>query len=355
MKHIDIILSFDYELPLGGILKSFEHSLFSPTEKLLNVVDKLNVPIVLFADILSYIKFKDYNISDYFIPFEEQLIKFIKKGQDVQLHIHPHWLETTIKGKLFKPSKKFTLSDFSNGNYPENIAGIIETGFKSLTDICIKGDDNYKCIAYRAGGYDLFPNTADILKALYDCGIRIDSSISRGYYFKSDTSYVNYRKVPKLPNWYLSLKGDLRIASNDKNGLFEIPIASKPKGLFEVPTKFKLKKYGYRAVENRGNMIHTNDNIKISDKLKQLLSSRMLTVDNHTYDIDNLIKIIDFNIKKFDKSDRIILSLIGHPKSMDEYHFQLLKKFVITSQEKYGSKIRFVTYRQIFDEMTMKN
>lgn len=45
MKQIDIVLSFDYELPLGGISKSFDHSLFNPTEKLLETVNELNIVV----------------------------------------------------------------------------------------------------------------------------------------------------------------------------------------------------------------------------------------------------------------------------------------------------------------------
>ena len=303
---------------------------------------------------MSYIKFKEQGYSEYCVPFEKQLIKSIQKGHDVQLHIHPHWLETELNASEFIPSNKFRLSDFANGNYPGNIHGIIETGIKSLSEICRNGYKDYKCIAYRAGGYNLYPKTSEILKALYKNGIRIDSSISRGYYFKSDTSCVNYTNVPRLPNWYLPLNGNLKEADNNENGLFEIPIASKPKGIFEMPTKFKLKKYEDRAVENRGSMVHTNENIGIHDKLKQLLSSRMLTVDNHTYDIDYLIKILDYNVQRFIRFDKLIFSLIGHPKSMGAYHLYLLTEFVKAAKKKYGTKIRFVTYRHIYDDIKME-
>jgi len=354
MKHIDIVLSFDYELPLCGITKSYNHSLFDPTDKLLETADKLKVPIVLFADILSYIKFKEQGYSEYCVPFEKQIIKALQKGHDVQLHIHPHWLESNITKNDFVPSDKFKLSDFVKNKYPNNIDGIVELGMKAIKELCKNVYSGYKCIAYRAGGYNLFPETSTILKVLYNNGIRIDSSISRGYYFKSDSSFVDYSSVPDLPNWYLPLNGNLKEADNNENGLLEIPIASKPKGIFEMPTKFKLKKYEDRTVENRGSMVHTNENTGIHDKLKQLLSSRMLTVDNHTYDIDYLIKILDYNVQRFIRFDKLIFSLIGHPKSMGPYHLYLLTEFVNAAKKKYGTKIRFVTYRHIYDEMKMK-
>ncbi|NOX84607.1 MAG: hypothetical protein GXO86_01375, partial [Chlorobi bacterium] len=56
MNTIKIFLTFDYELPLGGITRSYEHSLFAPTIKLLELAEELNVPLVFFTDILSFIK-----------------------------------------------------------------------------------------------------------------------------------------------------------------------------------------------------------------------------------------------------------------------------------------------------------
>jgi hypothetical protein len=353
MNQIDIVLSFDYELPLGGITKSFDHSLFNPTEKLLETADALKVPIVLFADILSHVRFKEKGVSGYYVPFENQIKKALQKGHDVQLHIHPHWLETEINDNNFVPATNFKLGDFAANKYPDNIEGIVEKSVKSLIGICKEGYDGYKCLAYRAGGYNLYPKTTEILRALYKNGIRIDSSISRGYYFKSDTSIVDYTEVPRLPNWYLPLDGNLEKAGSKESGLFEIPIASKPKGFFEMPTKFKLKKFQFRAVENRGPMVHTNENIKTLDKLKQLLSSRMLTIDNHTYETTYLMKILDYNVNRFRKHDKLTFSLIGHPKSLGAYHLKLLTGFVDSARIKYGSNIRFVTYRQIYDEMKM--
>jgi hypothetical protein len=92
----------------------------------------------------------------------------------------------------------------------------------------------------------------------------------------------------------------------------------------------------------------------MADKLKQLLSSRMLTIDNHTYSTSYMMKILKYNVKRFKKHDKLTLSLIGHPKSLGPYHLQLLKDFVNAAKKRYGSKIRFITYRQVFDEMKLR-
>ena len=55
--NIKILLTFDYELPLGGV-SSYNKGIFEPTEKLLSLVNKLGIPIVLFSDICSVIQFE---------------------------------------------------------------------------------------------------------------------------------------------------------------------------------------------------------------------------------------------------------------------------------------------------------
>ena len=348
MRNIKIFLTFDYELPLGGIARSYEHSLFAPTSRLLELTEELNVPLVFFADILSFVKFNEWKIDDYTEPFKNQLKQILLTGHDVQLHLHPHWLDSAIENGRFVPSGKYTLASFANNPFPLNIEGIIKTGIAELNKIGKEVYQEYKCIAYRAGGYALAPETSRILRALYKNGIRFDSSICRGYYYVSDNSLVDYRHVPDLPNWYLPFDGNLAKSGEHKEGIFEIPIAGKPKGLFEMPTAFKLKRYKNRAVEERGKIIHTTSEVGTKEKIKQLLSSRMLTVDNHTYTPEYLMKILDYNVRKYRKFDEVMLGLIGHPKSMDTYHYHLLSSFVKKAKEKYGDTLSFVTFKDVF-------
>ncbi len=354
MKKIKLLLTFDYELPLGGIRQSYHHSLFDPTERLLQLAQKLDVPLVFFADILSYKKFDEWGVADYTIPFKKQIQKAIQGGHDVQLHIHSHWLTSSYKNGNFVPSGDFELAGFAKQDYPGNIEGIIQEGVKGLNEIARETGPDYACVAFRAGGYNLNQETARILKALHSEGIRYDSSIAPGYFFTSGISRVDYRRVPRLPNWYLDLDGDIS-KPGDSPGILEIPIAAKPKGLFEIPTRFKLKKYAHRAVEDRGKMIHAAHKAATIDQIQQLFASRMLTVDNHTYSVDYMLAILDYNIQKFKDEAEIYLSLIGHPKSMGDYSLQLLEDFVNRCREKYGDQIDFCTFDDLYQKRIHEN
>ncbi len=345
LPKINILLTFDYELPLGGVAKSFEDSLFGPAGKLLDFAGKMNVPVVFFADILSYIRFKEFGLDDYTGGFREQLQQAIVKRNDVQLHLHPHWLDTKIEKGRFYPSDKFKLADFYNNRYPDNIPGIVKRGVEELTAVCSPASAGYRCIAYRGGGYNLEPRTGEIVSALFDNGVKFDSTVVPGYFFVSRQNIVDFRKVPQKPNWFISPDGDFK--NPGSNGLWEIPIAGKPKSLFEIPTALKMKKYSHRAPEHRGSIIHKDAELNLRDKLKMFLSSRMLTVDNYTYSQKYLRQIFDHHIRKYNQYDEVSLALIGHPKSMGDYSFELLEDFIRYVREVYGSNARFTNFTEL--------
>ena len=341
---IKLLLTFDHELPLGGLNTSYENALFGPTQKVIDLAEKHDVKVTLFSDILCAHMFEEWDRENFYDPYKNQLHNALRNGHDVQLHIHPHWLTTTYDGTNFIPSDDFALSDFKEkfGGIP----GIISLSANKLREICLQADTDYKCIAFRAGGYNISPDTDLIFNSLYDNGIRYDSSMAKGYYFKSGISEVDFRKLPDLPNWTITPE-NYRSALSGKDGIMEIPIATIPKTPFEVPTRFKQKKYAFRAVENRGKMIHSDEKIDLSSKIKMLFAARMLSFDNHTLSSDYLMRILKYNINRYERhNEEIMLSIISHPKSMGDYSFELMDSF-ISSVKKTYPEAEFTTFSSI--------
>ncbi len=345
-----LFLTFDHELPLGGLKTSYQKALFEPTEKLLKLAADLEFPVTLFTDVLCGMRFREWDEDGFYKPYTEQLQKTISAKHDVQLHIHPHWLTTRFEGKTYYPSNDFRLADFSsNPNY--TIESIIEKGVNFLNEIGRDVIDSYNCVAYRGGGYNLQPGLEIITDSLHRNGIRFDSSICKGYYFSSALSTIDYRNMPESPNWYIG--PDVNIKKKSDAALLEIPIAGIYKSLFEIPTRFKMKRYAGRAPENIGSQIHEGKNTQIRKRLIQLFSSRMLSFDNYTYSSDYLMKILDYNIRKYQDYDNVMLCAIGHPKSMGDYSFRLLKEFVISVREKYKEQVQFYNYLQLNKELNI--
>lgn len=344
---LKIILTFDHELPLGGVRTSYEEAMFDPTNRLFDLAEKLSVPIVLFTDVLCGIKFKDWNKQSFYDPYVKQLQDAVKLHHDVQLHLHPHWLTSTFENNSFITSKDYRLADFKNHKL-FTIDQIIKQGVDFLKEICTEADPGYTCSAFRAGGYNIEEATSEIFTSLYNNGIRYDSSISKGYYFRSGLSEVNCLNMPESPNWIIGLDGNLR--KQAVTGIFEVPIASIPKTPFEVPTRFKLKKLADQAPKDHGFQIHEGNPTDLKSKIKMMFSARMLSFDNYTLSIDYLMKNIDFNARKYRKYETAILSISGHPKSMGDYSFLLMESFVNRVRQKYP-EVEFTTFSKLASEM----
>jgi hypothetical protein len=149
---IKSLLTFDHELPLGSLNTSCEKALFEPTQKVMDLADKHEIKVTLFTDILCAQRYKDWDAANFYAPYKQQLQYAIKKGHDVQLHIHPHWLTSGYKNGTFLPSNDFALSNFKNDI---QFGGIIRLSIRNLKEICTPIDNGYNCIAYRAGGYNI--------------------------------------------------------------------------------------------------------------------------------------------------------------------------------------------------------
>jgi|SRR6185437_3134010 len=352
-KKIYLILSFDHELSLGGV-SSYSKNLFDPANRILELADKINVPITYFTDILCALKFRDWDNINFYKPYKKQIQQTLLAGHDVQLHLHPHWIDSTWEDGKFKPSKAYGLGSFKDRQPPNNISGIVKQGTDLLKEICNEAIPNYKCIAYRAGGYNFSPCTEDILEALYANGIRIDSSVAKGFCFASNISKVNYRQMPKAANWTIPLNGPL--SAESLHGLYEIPIASSPRNILNnIPFLIKRVLYKRRSFDSGGRGIHEGNTSKLL-KLKRLFpkTAWMVSFDDYAINNKDLHKILGCHLKKHKNEDTVIASTISHPKAMGSYNLELMKEFVESVREKYEGKIVFSTYRKIYESQLNK-
>ena len=340
MKTINLFLTFDYELPLGGWIVTPEEALIEPTNKILQICENLNLSVTFFVDVLSFIKFREIENNNFEKSIRQQLSEIVAKGHDIQLHLHPHWLTSYLDNETYNPSKDYKLSDFNESE----ISDMVIKGIEYLNEIAKPINPDYKCLAFRAGGYNL-ENSPLIFKILEKNDIIIDSSICHGYCFVSDVSTIDYRDVPNVPNWFFA-NGDYNKAS--KSGIYEIPIAGKKKSFYEIPTFVKTKIYRNRTPINRGKMIHSSSKSPVLEVFKKAVSSRMLSFDNYTYSSRFLMKILKYNLKKFEKQQEINLSIIAHPKSMDRYNFKLMENFVVSVRKLYGEDVEFNTFQKFY-------
>jgi len=340
---IRLLLTFDHELPLGSLRSSYKRALFDPTERLFESARKNDVPVTLFTDVLCALRYKEWDREGFYKPYANQLQQAIDLGHDVQLHLHPHWLTSNYENGVIIPSGDYSLAHFKNDK-ALNIGDIVNKGTRLLEEICRKANNNYNVLAFRAGGYNIEPGSKEIFSQLAKNGIKYDSSVVLKYYFVSSLSLIDFRKVPAMPNWFIGNDGNFRKPSG--SGILEIPVAAIPKTPFEIPTRFKLKHFAHRAPVSHETMVHEGKPGNRLQQLRMLFSARMLTFDNHTLSAKYLMRILDYNVKKFSDFETMNLAACSHPKTMGEYSFQLMEEFIAMARKKYPD-IEFTTFGRL--------
>lgn len=349
MPRIKLVLSFDHELSLGGA-RSYEQNLFEPTRNLLKAANECGVPIALFTDVLCAMRFEEWAPERFCAAYRSQIHEALRAGNDVQLHLHPHWVDSTFSEGTFHPSARFALADFSKAPPPSDIRGIVGRGYAYLEALCREADPEYRCIAYRAGGYNLAPETQAILGALYESGIRIDSSIGKGYRFDSDVSHVDFAAMPTMPNWFIACDGPLNAPAS--SGIYEVPIATAPRTpLNNVPFLVKRVLHRKRTYDSGGWTIHAAHTGAL-ERVARLFprSAWLLGFDDAAQNLPDLLGILRRYMRAHRGADEILCAAIGHPKNMGSYALDLFRGFIEAARKEYGADLSFTTYRAIYDE-----
>jgi hypothetical protein len=364
---IYILYSADYELFLGGNYCNETEVLIKPTNNLLDLFDNLKIPITLFADIFSILRYKEQNLFDFPANAENQLKDAIRRGHDVQSHVHPHWNFTQIEQNNYKVN----LDYFLLGNLDNNktllyskIRNYLKTSKKYLNDVLKQVNNNYNCIAFRSGGYGLQPHSNIVIKALIDSGFIIDSSIVPDFIFKSNVNSIDFSMVPKMANYYLDY--DLSTPSANNKGIFEIPIAS---------CKFNMINHAFYQIEMllrliQNKMLHGKLNNEkqrgfgIQDtvirskyskyyKFLKSLNNRFYYLDCSTND-EKMFQCTKKYLSQFDcYTNDIFFSFNMHPKDMTKEHLDALENYHKKLKNFYQDTIQPISY-QCAAEMLIK-
>lgn len=341
---LNIIITFDYEIFFGKNNRSIDSILFDSTDRIMDALDAANVKGTFFVDTLSYRKFKEMNINSYCNKFFNQCVSMFKRGHDAQLHIHAHWISTEYEyntGVWKNDFKKYRLQEYPK----EIIEKAIDDGVDFLQSCAKITNDNYKCIAFRAGGLTLQPEK-ELIDILIKKGFQYDSSIAR--YTTSNIEYAdyNYKKVPNKLNWNISPKLGLNIDANgEEKVLLEIPIATVKNNIIRIA---KLKRPVRIANSDPGGegFIRQAKRSSLFRKITNKIGGyHWVSLDTRSASL--ILSDINSIYKKYscDKNDYTI-ALIGHPKMFNDINVNNLVQ-LIKEVKKLEGQYRFTTFGTI--------
>jgi O-antigen/teichoic acid export membrane protein/SAM-dependent methyltransferase len=175
-----VALTVDYETwqPIpDGRRVDWEVDVFQPTGALLDACDRYGATVTLFAEMGEYLWLTE-NAPDLASRMRSQWQDAVRRGHDVQLHLHPAWLPEL--GARCEQGQWWWDEARSIANaYPGDLTAAVRRCKQTLEDAIRPVAPEYAVTCFRAGAYEAQPFTR-LHEALVANGIRCDSSVHAG-------------------------------------------------------------------------------------------------------------------------------------------------------------------------------
>lgn len=334
MTTYNLLFTLDYEIHGNGDGNPMD-LMIEPTYRLMNLLEQYNQRLIIMADVAEILCFKRYKEktgSDDFhvVAIEKQLQEAIKRGHDVQLHIHSSYFKAEWDGKHFDQCiEEYNMASLPYERINEMVTQCVEYLNKLLKPI----NNDYKVWLYRAANWSMMP-TESLYKVLVENGLTHDTSVYKGGCQGGNVCY-DYRDAYDNLLTYKASAADIN--KYDCNGkLYEIPIYTEmhyfwdfisPIRIFRmIRAKFhKHKKHNKVATSDK---ISKNDNRKIS--VRSFFVKSPLKMDFNQVNGNGLIRMMKNINKRMIKEDvkDIDVVLIGHSKSFIPYNEKTLRRFL---------------------------
>lgn len=317
-----LLITLDYELFGDGSGNVFKH-MIEPTSKILQICDKHNIKTTIFFEVVEYLRLKqewdNKNSMGYennpIQAIESQLQEAANNGHDIQLHIHPQWIDAKYKNHKWEV-------DFSNwrlGGFKQNgghsLEQLLQEGKSTIENLIRSVTPDYKCIALRAGGYNIMPSDT-VYAAMKKTGLKIDSSVFPGGYETSNLSNYDYRHVPVALDYWWGNPEDISKNSSGHQEILEIPIFALPQARWrKVLNYHRLKS----MLLNKKSAASSLSKEKIAqksilDKIRFLRENESFTWDICLFNSRLHSRFLNY-IGNHLEEKRNSFVLIGHPKS----------------------------------------
>jgi hypothetical protein len=121
--------------------------------------------------------------------WDAMLVETIRRGSDVQLHLHPQWLGARRLADGWQLNyQRWALSSLAAGE----ISAVLADGKRYLETLLQPVRPAYRTVLFRAGAFCIEP-AQHAIQGLRDAGFLADSSVTKGLY---DPRYYDYRNAP---------------------------------------------------------------------------------------------------------------------------------------------------------------
>jgi hypothetical protein len=332
-----VIFTLDYEIHGNG--EGCPYALMvEPTNRMMDLFDQYGAKLTIMADMAEILKFKEYKGQTgqddyYYDAIVAQLQDAIRRGHDVQLHLHPSYFNARQEeGRWIQDWSEYNVATLSLGRINE----ILLLGKQTLEEILNPVMPDYTCIAFRAANWSMSPST-NVVQALTNNGFKIDTSVFKHGHREGEVCF-DYSTAPsELVPWRIN-KEDICARSEDGN-VFEFPIYSEKRWLGAFLTKLRIyrsivsgmHKLSKPEVSNNSNQLTAPHPKRIGLRLMQWAKQKHAwKADFNQCTGQQLIGALNRASRKHDRGNYGILPfvLIGHSKLFIRMNHWSVKSFL---------------------------
>jgi peptidoglycan/xylan/chitin deacetylase (PgdA/CDA1 family) len=349
---IGILYSADYEIFLGANYAPEAQVLLDPTNRLLDTCEELGVPMTLFCDVACLWRYREEGLDEFPDAVEEQLRDALRRGHDVQTHMHPHWLYAErVEGRWTAPPDRFLLGRLADDadEVERRAVELLERAASYLESVTGR-----RPTAFRAGNYGLQPHADRVIAALLATGHVVDSSVVPGFVQRNEVNDIDYSAVARRAPYRLSPEHGLA-APAAGGGLLEVPVAAATYGPRDAPRAAATKLY--RALRPlpvpppRGVPIQ----IALGDGGRAATARRLMrkALQQRTEILElgvsagHLLRVTRDYLESLEPNGDVLFSFSCHPKTLVDLSFDALRAYHRELERRLGGELRALSFAEV--------
>lgn len=328
----NLYFTLDYEIHGNGDGNPID-LMVEPTYRLMDMLERYGQRLTIMADVAEILCFKRYwqqiGRDDFHVQeVEQQLCDAIRRGHDVQLHVHSSYFKAAWNGDHFDQCiEEYNMAALSY----ERITEMVSQSVKYLENLLQPVQSDYKVWLFRAANWSMMP-TPTLYQVLAEHGITHDTSVYKGGCQGGNVCY-DYRHAYDNLLTYRASSKDINL-QDPAGDLWEMPIYTEMRPFWDFISPIRIfrmvraKFHKHKHQSQPQSATDKNDNRKLS--LRSFFVKSPLKMDFNQVNSRGLIRMMK-NIMRRAKREQIEnldVVLIGHSKTFVPYNEKTLRPFL---------------------------
>ncbi len=322
-----LLLTVDYEV-FGNGSGDVRSHMVDPTERMARICEKFGMPLTVFFEVEEFLAFErerdkliDVLGYDPAAEVRAQSLDLIRRGHDLQLHLHPEWVGSVfVDGQWrLRPDKRTVESLY---NTQEEISQYIRERKAVIDALYEEAGSERRVTAYRAGAFCAQPGRK-LLRALAVNRIMIDSSLVKGMVRRDEQVQLDFTRAPEGRRHWRVAKDVAREVAGGR--VIEIPIYSRMGRRIQqlTPRRLLAKFSGNVPKDKQREMVQQlGIGRTLASVLRFLSQSFPIKLDFHNMSSGQMLRWIR-NAPPAPEGDMDVIVLIGHSKEhRDDANFE---------------------------------